>query len=107
MNISLTPAAVRRIQSQLTQRGRGIGLRVGVKKSGCSGYAYLIEYADNLNKDDVIINSGGIKVVVAKAQLPLLDGLEIDFQRNGLNESFHFSNPNATAQCGCGESFAI
>lgn len=107
MNISLTPAAVRRIQSQLTQRGRGVGLRVGVKKSGCSGYAYLIEYADNLNKDDVIINSGGIKVIVAKAQLPMLDGLEIDFQRIGLNESFHFSNPNATAQCGCGESFAV
>lgn len=107
MNISLTPAAARRIQSQLAQRGRGIGLRVGVKKSGCSGYAYLINYVDDINNDDAVFDSDGVRVVVAKDQLPMLNGLKIDFRRDGLNESFHFINPNATAQCGCGESFAV
>lgn len=107
MDISLTPAAVRRIQSQLAQRGRGIGLRVGVKKSGCSGYAYLLDFVDSINSDDDVFDADGVKVVIAKDQHPMLDGLTIDFQRDGLNEAFHFSNPNATAQCGCGESFAI
>lgn len=107
MSINLTPAAARRIQSQLQSRGRGIGLRLGVKKSGCSGYAYLLDYADHVGVDDAVFESAGAKVVVAHKDLSMLEGVTVDFQRDGLNESFRFENPNVTAQCGCGESFAV
>jgi iron-sulfur cluster assembly protein len=107
MAIQLTESAARRVQKQLAGRGKGVGLRVGVKKSGCSGYAYVLDYADAVAEGDRVYESHGAKVVVAGADLPLLEGLVVDFQRDGLNESFKFSNPNVTGQCGCGESFAV
>ncbi len=107
MSIQLTEAAARRIQSQLTGRGRGVGLRVGVKKSGCSGYAYALDYADTVGDADAVFESHGAKVVVANECLQMLDGLTVDFKRNGLNEAFSFINPNVSAECGCGESFAV
>lgn len=107
MTIQLTEAAARRVQKQLQTRGRGIGLRVGVKKSGCSGYAYALDYADTVGDGDAVFESHGATVVIARDHLTMLDGLTVDFKRDGLNEAFSFSNPNVTAQCGCGESFAV
>lgn len=107
MTIQLTEAAARRIQSQIASRGRGVGLRVAVKKSGCSGYAYALDYADGVADGDLTFECNGATVVVAREHLPLLDGLTVDFRRDGLNEAFSFINPNVTAQCGCGESFAV
>lgn len=107
MTVQLTETAARRIQSQLAARGRGVGLRVGVKKSGCSGYAYALDYADVIGDADVVFESHGAKVIVANEHLQMLDGLTVDFKRDGLNEAFSFMNPNVTAQCGCGESFAL
>lgn len=107
MTVELTEAAAKRIQAQLEKRGHGIGLRVGVKKSGCSGFAYLLDYADIVEATDHVFESHAAKVVVADKNLAMLDGLTVDFQRDGLNEAFSFINPNATAQCGCGESFAV
>ena len=88
-------------------RGRGLGLRVGIKASGCSGYAYLIDYADQPEADEVVFESHGAKVFVARDTLPMLDGLVVDFRKEGLNEVFKFENPNAEALCGCGESFSV
>ncbi|MGH8482254.1 MAG: HesB/IscA family protein [Nevskiaceae bacterium] len=107
MSIQLTENAARRIQQQLRERGRGLGLRVGVKASGCSGYAYLLDYADEAAPDEVVFESHGAKVFVARDTLPMLDGLVVDFRREGLNEVFKFDNPNAEALCGCGESFSV
>jgi len=107
MSIELTESAARRVQAQLSKRGKGLGLRVGVKKSGCSGYAYVLDYADELGADDAVFDAHGAKVVVAREHLPMLDGLTVDFQRDGLNEAFKFVNPNVKAECGCGESFAV
>ena len=107
MAVQLTEQAARRINRQLSERGRGIGLRVGVKKSGCSGFAYTLDYADQVGANDRVFESQGAKVVVATADLPVLDGLTVDFRKNGLNEAFAFLNPNAEAQCGCGESFSV
>lgn len=106
-SVHLTPAAADRIRRQLSARGHGIGLRVGVKKSGCSGYAYTLDYADAVGADDRVFESEGATVVVAEAHLPQLAGLTVDFQRQGLNESFKFLNPNVKGTCGCGESFAV
>lgn len=105
MSISLTEAAAHRIQRQLTERGSGLGLRLGVTTTGCSGHAYKLDYADTVEDGDVTFEEHGAKVVVSKRDLPLLDGLRVDFRREGLNEVFRFDNPNATALCGCGESF--
>ena len=105
--IRLTESAARRVQQQLQARGRGLGLRVGVKASGCSGYAYLLDYADEAAADEVVFESHGAKVFVARDTLPMLDGLVVDFRREGLNEVFKFDNPNAEALCGCGESFSV
>ena len=105
--IRLTESAARRVQQQLQARGRGLGLRVGVKASGCSGYAYLLDYADQPEPDEVMFESHGAKVFVARDTLPMLDGLVVDFRREGLNEVFRFDNPNAEALCGCGESFSV
>ncbi len=107
MEIHLTEAAARRVQDQLARRSKGVGLRLGVKRAGCSGYAYLIDYADQIEPDDVVIESQGIKVIVKRDQVDYLDGLEIDFRREGLNAAFKFYNPKAKATCGCGESFAV
>lgn len=107
MNLQLTESAAHRVGAQLQQRGHGIGLKVGVKRSGCSGYAYVVDYAEGIGDDEEVVESRGVKLVVASADRALLDGLQIDFRRDGLNEIFSFENPNATAQCGCGESFAV
>ena len=107
MSIALTESAARRIQSQLASRGKGLGLRVGVKKSGCSGYAYTLDYADLAGAEDEVFESHGAKVVVKREHLPMLQGLTLDFQREGLNEAFKFRNPNVKGECGCGESFAV
>lgn len=107
MAIYLSEAAARRIRDQLARRGKGIGLRLGVKRSGCSGYAYVVDYADEVEPEDVVLETQGVKVVIRRDQLAYLEGLEIDFCREGLNEAFRFHNPNAKASCGCGESFAL
>ena len=107
MSIVLTETAAQRIQSQLAKRGKGYGLRIGVKKSGCSGYAYVLDYADAPGEADEVFDAFGAKVVVAKEHLSFLDGLTLDFQRDGLNEAFKFRNPNVTGECGCGESFNV
>lgn len=107
MSIQLTESAARRIDSQLARRGKGLGLRVGVKKSGCSGYAYTMDYADELAADDQVFEAHGAKVVVKTDHLPMLEGLTLDWQKQGLNESFKFINPNVTGECGCGESFSV
>jgi iron-sulfur cluster assembly protein len=107
MSIQLTESAARRIEAQIAKRGKGLGLRVGVKKSGCSGYAYTMDYADAIGSEDAVFEAHGAKVVVKTEHLPMLDGLTLDWQKQGLNESFKFVNPNVKAQCGCGESFAV
>ncbi|HUS25437.1 MAG TPA: iron-sulfur cluster assembly accessory protein [Candidatus Binatia bacterium] len=107
MTIRLTPGAAQRIRRQIESRGRGVGLRVGVKKSGCSGFAYTLDYADAVGAEDAVFESEGATVVVAKADLAALAGITVDFRKNGLNEAFTFQNPNAEALCGCGESFAL
>lgn len=107
MSLNLSPAAAERIKSQLARRGRGVGLRVGVKKSGCSGYAYTMDYADEVGEGDEVYESHGARLVIAGEHLPMLKGLTLDWQKQGLNESFRFINPNVKAECGCGESFAV
>lgn len=107
MSISLTESAATRIGKQLQQRGKGLGLRVGVKKSGCSGFAYTMDYADEIAADDQVFDNYGAKLIVKTDHLPMLDGLTLDFQKQGLNESFKFLNPNVKGECGCGESFTV
>jgi len=107
MSIQLTESAARRIQQQIKDRGRGLGLRLGIKASGCSGYAYVLDFADRPEADEVVFESHGAKVFVARDTLPMLDGVVVDFRREGLNEVFKFENPNAEALCGCGESFSV
>ena len=107
MAISLTETAADRVRNYLDARGEGIGLRVGVKKTGCNGFAYVINYADAIEEDDVTFEQRGVKVVVDKTSLELIDGTEVDFVKEGLNEAFKFRNPNVTGECGCGESFSI
>lgn len=107
MSLQLSPSAARRIQAQIAKRGKGLGLRVGVKKSGCSGYAYTMDYADDVAADDQVFESNGAKLIVKSEHLPVLEGMILDWQKQGLNESFKFINPNVKAQCGCGESFAV
>jgi iron-sulfur cluster assembly protein len=107
MAIQLTPAAAQRIRSQLAQRGRGLGLRLGVKTTGCSGLSYVVDFADEPGRDDQVFESEGVRVYIDPASLPALEGVRVDFVRQGLNESFHFENPNAKGECGCGESFTV
>ena len=107
MSVTLTPAAAQRVQNHLASRGRGEGLRLGVKTTGCSGYAYQINYADEIQAGDHVFESHGVKVIVDASSLALIDGTEIDFRKDGLNESFHFANPNVADTCGCGESFSV
>lgn len=107
MTIQLTPSAARRIGQQLHARGRGVGLRVGVKKSGCSGFAYTMDYADAVEAGDEVFEHHGAKLVIKTEYLPMLAGLTLDFQKTGLNEAFKFLNPNVKGECGCGESFSV
>jgi len=107
MAISLTDSAADRVRSYLEKRGRGVGLRLGVSQTGCSGYSYVINYADEIDDSDVVFEDKGITVVVEPDALPLIDGTQIDFVKNGLNEAFSFRNPNISGECGCGESFNV
>jgi iron-sulfur cluster assembly protein len=107
MSVSLTASAADRVRSFLASRGRGVGLRLGVKKTGCSGFAYVVNYADEVAKGDTVFDSAGVKVIVDTESLQYVDGTEIDFVREGLNEAFKFRNPNVKGECGCGESFNV
>jgi len=107
MAIQLTEVAATRVQNFLANRGKGIGLRLGIKTTGCSGMAYVIEFVDELQGDDQVFESRGVKVVVDPKSLIFLDGTEVDFGKEGLNEGFLFKNPNAKDACGCGESFTV
>jgi len=107
MSISLTTAAADRIRAFLDRRGQGLGLRLAVKKTGCSGFAYVVNYADDLHADDVVFEDRGVKVIVDKQSLGYIDGTEVDFVKQGLNEAFRFRNPNVKGECGCGESFTV
>ena len=107
MSITLTELAARQITAHITERGEGIGLRLGVKRTGCSGFAYVVDVADHITNDDVLVENRGIKIVVNGEHVPLLEGTEIDFVRQGLGTSFHFRNPNASGECGCGASFSV
>lgn len=107
MAISLTESAADRVSKYLQKRGAGIGLRLGVTKTGCSGYSYVINYADEVEGEDVVFEDRGVKIIVDPEALALIDGTEVDFVKNGLNEAFSFRNPNVTGECGCGESFNI
>tara|TARA_R110002073_G_scaffold114962_3_gene252415 strand:+ start:2122 stop:2457 length:336 start_codon:yes stop_codon:yes gene_type:complete len=107
MAITLTENAAKQIQQQLTKRGKGLALRVGVKKSGCSGFSYTYDFADELLEDDQLFESHNTKVVVNTANLPFFDGTHIDYIKEGLNSSFKLNNPNIDNACGCGESFSL
>lgn len=107
MPISLTASAADRIKNFLQNRGHGVGLRLGVKKTGCSGYAYVVNYADEIKDADVVFEQQGVKVIVDKDALSYIDGTEVDFVKQGLNEAFKFRNPNVKGECGCGESFTV
>lgn len=107
MAISLTESAAERVRTFLASRGRGLGLRLGVRKTGCSGFAYVINYADDSRPDDVVFEDQGVKVFVDRESLTLVNGTTVDFVKQGLNEAFKFSNPNVKGECGCGESFSV
>ena len=107
MAITLTEAAACRVQNFLDSRGKGVGVRLGVKTSGCSGLAYVLEFVDDVDDDDQVFEDRGVKVVIDKKSLVYLDGTELDYGKEGLNEGFKFNNPNVKDQCGCGESFKI
>ena len=107
MAISLTEPAAERVKTHLDARGKGLGLRVGVKKTGCNGFAYVVNYADEIEPQDVVFEQRGVKVVVDAESLEMIDGTEVDFVKEGLNEAFRFRNPNVTGECGCGESFSV
>ncbi len=107
MAINLTDVAAQRVKNFLQNRGKGLGLRIGIKTTGCSGMAYVLEFVDDVEEDDKVFETKGVKVVVDPKSLVYLDGTEVDFTREGLNEGFKFINPNARDECGCGESFTV
>ena len=107
MSISLTESAADRVKTFLEKRGKGVGVRLGVKTTGCSGMAYTIEFADDLEESDKVFEVKGVKVIVNPKSLVYLDGTELDFGKEGLNEGFKFNNPNEKDRCGCGESFTV
>jgi iron-sulfur cluster assembly protein len=107
MIITVTERAAKKIQRHLTQRGKGLGIRIGVKTTGCSGLAYVLEYVDSMRSDDYRVECNGCWLFVDPKSCVYIQGLEIDFVRNGLNEGFEFRNPNSKGECGCGESFRI
>ena len=108
MQIKLTESAAKHVESMLAKRGRGIGLRLGTTQSGCTGFAYVIDYADSLTEEDLVFESHGVKVIVAKQYLKMLAGVEIDFTKSdAINQVFKINNPNVKDMCGCGESFNV
>jgi iron-sulfur cluster assembly protein len=107
MAISLSESAAQRVRDRLASRGHGIGLRVAVKPAGCSGFRYVVDYADEVKEGDLVFESEGVKLLVDGDSLAAIDGMRIDFVRQGLNESFRFENPNVRGECGCGESFTV
>lgn len=107
MAITLTENAAKQIRKQLAKRGKGLALRIGVKKVGCSGFAYTFDYADEIRTDDQLFESYDANVVVDVGSFPFLDGSRVDFVKEGLNDSFRFDNPNVDNTCGCGESFSL
>ncbi|PHM38275.1 MULTISPECIES: iron-sulfur cluster assembly protein IscA [Xenorhabdus] len=107
MSISLTESAAQRVLAFLDNRGKGVGLRLGVRTSGCSGMAYVLEFADTVNDEDQVFEDKGVKVIVDGKSIVYLDGTELDFIKEGLNEGFKFNNPNVSGECGCGESFNV
>ena len=107
MSVTLTEAAARHVTRYLAKRGKGIGVRLGVRTTGCSGLAYQLEYGDELTPEDVVFEGHNVKVLVDPKSLAYIDGTELDFVREGLNEGFRFNNPNERDKCGCGESFRV
>lgn len=107
MAITLSESAAQRILDFLTQRGKGVGLRLGIRTAGCSGLAYVLEFVDTLQVDDEVFEDKGVKVIVDKKSLVYLQGTQLDFVKEGLNEGFKFKNPNVSSECGCGESFHV
>jgi iron-sulfur cluster assembly protein len=107
MAISMTEAAARHVQRSLEGRGKGVGIRLGVRTTGCSGLAYVLEFVDETQADDQVFENFGVKVIIDPKSLVYLDGTELDFVREGLNEGFKFNNPNVRGECGCGESFNV
>jgi iron-sulfur cluster assembly protein len=107
MAVTITEAAARHVQKFLTNRGKGVGIRLGVKPSGCSGMSYVLEFVDELLPEDQVFEGHGVKVIIDPKSLLYLDGTELDFTREGLNEGFRFNNPNVKDACGCGESFNV
>ena len=107
MAVTLTEKAANHVQNYLARRGKGVGLRVGVRTSGCSGMAYKLEFADAATPEDVLFESHGVKILVDPKSLPYVEGTELDYTREGLNEGFKFRNPNVKDECGCGESFNV
>ena len=107
MAVTLTDSAADRVKNYLTNRGKGLGLRLGVKTTGCSGLAYVLEFVDELQDGDEIFNDNGVNVIIDAKSLVYLDGTHLDYVKNGLNEGFEFVNPNQKEECGCGESFTV
>lgn len=107
MTVQLTENAAKQIKTQLTKRGKGLGLRVGIKKVGCSGWAYTYDYADEVKADDKVFEAFDSKLVVDEKSLEFIDGAKLDFVKEGLKQTFKFENPNVDATCGCGESFSL
>ncbi|MGL9735019.1 MAG: iron-sulfur cluster assembly protein IscA [Symbiopectobacterium sp.] len=107
MSIYLSDSAAQRVSAFMANRGKGVGLRLGVRTSGCSGMAYVLEFVDDLNADDVVFEDKGVKVIIDGKSLVYLDGTQLDFVKEGLNEGFKFNNPNVNGECGCGESFTV
>lgn len=107
MSITVTEKAAERVSRFLANRGKGVGVRLGVRTSGCSGLAYVLEFVDEVGNDDEVFEDRGVKVIVDRKSLVYLDGTELDYAKEGLNEGFKFNNPNVKNECGCGESFTI
>lgn len=107
MAVTLSDAAARHVKHYLTKRGKGIGIRLAVRTSGCSGLAYVIEYADKLDEHDKVFEEKGVQLIIDPKSLVYLEGTELDFGKEGINEGFKFNNPNESGRCGCGESFTV
>jgi iron-sulfur cluster assembly protein len=107
MAITLSENAAKHVRNFIVKRGSGVGLRIGVRTSGCSGMAYKLEFADKADNEDIQFSSHGVTLLVDPKSLPYIDGMELDYTREGLNEGFRFNNPNVKNQCGCGESFGV
>lgn len=107
MAVTMTPSAAERVRTFLANRGKGLGLRLGIKTTGCSGLAYVLEFVDDVNPDDELFELEGVNIIIDQKSLVYLAGTELDFVKEGLNEGFKFTNPNAKGECGCGESFNV